>query len=75
MGKYLIFEGEYKNGQRNGEGKEYNWNGELMFEGEYLNGKGKEYYLNDILKFEGEYLKIEELLLLNMMKMVIFYIN
>ena len=34
---YLIFEGEYLNGERNGKGKEYN--GELIFEGEYLNGK------------------------------------
>jgi len=35
----LIFEGEYKNGRKNGKGKE------LLFEGEYLNGKrwnGKE---------------------------------
>ena len=27
----LKFEGEYLNGQRNGKGKEYNWNGELEF--------------------------------------------
>ena len=26
-------------GKRNGKGKEYNDNGELVFEGEYLNGK------------------------------------
>ena len=35
----MIFEGEYKNGRKNGKGKE------LLFEGEYLNGKrwnGKE---------------------------------
>ena len=36
----LIFEGEYKNGRRNGKGKEYR-NGILMFEGEYINGKRK----------------------------------
>ena len=34
-------------GERNGQGKEYNGNGQLIFEGEYLNGKingkGKEY--------------------------------
>ena len=39
--------------------KQY-WNGQLIFEGEYLNGemkgKGKEYYKNGKLKFEGEYL-------------------
>ena len=34
----LIFEGEYKNGQRNGEGKEYANSG-LYFVGNYLNGK------------------------------------
>ena len=39
----LLFEGEYLNGQRNGEGKEYNFiNGKLEFEGEYLNGKKME---------------------------------
>ena len=35
----LIFEGEYLNGKRNGNGKEYNYDGELAFEGEYLNGQ------------------------------------
>ena len=30
----LIFEGEYKNGKRNGEGKEFYENGELKSEGE-----------------------------------------
>ena len=41
----LSFEGEYKNGKRNG--KEYYDNGKLKFVGEYLdekrNGKGNEY--------------------------------
>jgi len=40
IGKYIVYE-------ENGKGKEYNWNGQLEFEGEYLNrkrnGKGKEY--------------------------------
>ena len=44
---------------RHGKGKEYNYDGELMFEGEYLNGerngKGKEYY-DGLLIFDGEYL-------------------
>ena len=44
----LIYEGEYLNGEKNGKGKEYNWQGELELEGEYLkgrrNGKGKKYY-------------------------------
>ena len=35
---YLKFEGEYKNGQRNGKGKEYDKNNNVIFEGEYLNG-------------------------------------
>ena len=56
----LLFEGEYKNGKRNGKGKEYYYGGKLEFEGEYLNGKingkGKEYDSNGKIKFEGEYL-------------------
>ena len=49
---YLIFEGEYKNGKRNGIGKEYDKYsyGKLIYEGEYLDGKrngiGKDYYHN-----------------------------
>ena len=35
----MIFEGEYKNGKRNGKGKEYSTDGDLIFEGEYKNGK------------------------------------
>jgi len=31
--------GEYLNGKRNGNGKEYNEKGKLIFEGEYLNNK------------------------------------
>ena len=50
----------YKNGLRNGKGKEYFINGKLKFEGEYINGKrngkGKEYYGNGKIKFEFEYL-------------------
>ena len=56
---YLVFEGEYLNGKRNGKGKEYD-DGKLVFEGEYLNGKrngkGKEYDVYGTLIFEGEYL-------------------
>ena len=44
----LVFEGEYINGERNGKGKEYDYEGEVKFEGDYdngkRNGKGKEYY-------------------------------
>ena len=35
----IFYEGGYSNGKRNGDGKEYNDKGELVFEGEYLNGK------------------------------------
>ena len=34
----LVFEGQYVNGQKNGKGKEYNWNNCIKFEGEYFNG-------------------------------------
>ena len=51
---------KYKVGERNGKGKEYNNNGKLIFEGEYLNGKrngkGKDYDYDGCLEFEGEYL-------------------
>ena len=47
----------------NGKIYEYNNDGELIFEGEYLNGerngKGKEYYYDGELIFEGEYLNGE----------------
>ena len=55
----IIFEGEYKNGKRDGNGKEYEFK-KIIFEGEYKegkrNGKGKEYFNNNKIKFEGEYL-------------------
>ena len=35
----LLFEGEYKNGKKNGKGKEYYIDQKLKFEGEYFNGK------------------------------------
>ena len=57
--KYNQIVFEIKNGY--GGGKEYNYNGELKFEGEYLNGerngKGTEYYNNGKIRFEGEYLE------------------
>ena len=34
---YLLFEGEYLNGQRNGKVKEYYQNSKIKFEGEYYN--------------------------------------
>ena len=34
-----MFDGEYVNGKRHGKGKEFNSDGKLIFEGEYLYGK------------------------------------
>ena len=55
----LIFEGEYKNGKKNGKGKEYDYVGKLIFEGKYKNGKrdgiGKEYNYDGFIMFEGNY--------------------
>ena len=51
----MIFEGEYISGERNGKGKEYYSDGELLFEGEYLNGKkwnGKGYNENGYIAYE-----------------------
>ena len=53
-----MYEGEYLNDKRNGKGKEYDYKGELIFEGEYLYNyrrKGKE-YIKEKLEYEGEYL-------------------
>ena len=55
--------GKYKILEKNGKGKEYKLNSNLLlFEGEYLNGekngKGKEYYYGNLI-FEGEYLNGE----------------
>ena len=51
--RYIVFE-------KAGKGKEYDWNCQLKFEGEYLNGKrhgkGKEYKEYGKIIFEGEYL-------------------
>ena len=56
---FLIYEGEYLNGERNGKGKEFDEYGNLIFEGHYLygkrNGEGKQYGNDDILGFEGEF--------------------
>ena len=56
---YKMFTGKYIVYDIKGNGKEYNYKDELVFEGEYLNGtrnrKGKEYY-NGKLEYEGEYL-------------------
>ena len=54
----IIYEWKYVNGEINGNGKEYSYDGQLNFEGEYLYGvkiKGKEYLENEII-FEGEFI-------------------
>ena len=55
----LLFKGNYINGEKNGEGKEYD-HGKLLFEGHYKNGirngEGREYFDNLRIQFEGEYL-------------------
>ena len=59
---YKRINGIYREGEKNGKGKEYNISTNIMiFEGEYLNGKrngkGKEYNdYNGVLKFKGKYL-------------------
>ena len=54
----LIAEAEYKDGKKNGKGKEYE-KSKVRFEGEYLNGKkhgkGKEYDSSGKIIFVGEY--------------------
>ena len=56
----MVFEGEYKNGKKNGKGKEFNEEGKkLIFEGTYLNGnryKGVEYDYYCKKDYEGEYM-------------------
>ena len=55
----ILFEGEYLNGQRNGNGTLYNEDGVIIFEGKFLNGrkhgKGKEYNDDGELIFDGEF--------------------
>ena len=61
---YKKIKGIYKEGEKNGKGKEFDISTNIMiFEGEYLNGKrngkGIEYDYNGKLKFEGEYINGE----------------
>ena len=59
---FFSFEGNYLNGKKNGEGKEYHpLFGHMIYEGSYLdekeNGNGKSYYLNNgKLRYVGEFL-------------------
>ena len=55
----ILINGEKLNAKKQGKGKDYDRDGNLVFEGEYLYNrkwKGKEYYKNGKLRFEGEYL-------------------
>ena len=57
----LQFEYKYNNKERYVKGKEYNPQGEIIFNGVYLNGKkwkgfGREYNYKGEITFEGEYL-------------------
>ena len=62
----MIFEGEYKNGKRNGKGKEYE-NDKCIFYGEYLDGDiwegiGIEIEIENDFKYaEGEIYELEYL--------------
>ena len=54
-----MYKGEYSNGKKNGEGKEYNYSGDLIFTGNFINdqrwnGKEKKYYQNR-LSYEINY--------------------
>ena len=52
----ILFEGYYKNGERNGKGTEYDKEYQILtFDGEYYNGKewnGKKYDINGIMMYE-----------------------
>ena len=55
--------GEYINGEKNGEGAEFNKEGQLIYNGQYVNGKregkGNEYLGEKYLIYEGEFLNGE----------------
>ncbi len=62
MENYIMkmeFIGEFKNNERNGKGKEFYPNGNLLYEGNFVNGKydGKGKYIdkNDLFFTEGEF--------------------
>ena len=58
LNNYILFSKRYLLYRTKTEGKEYDWKGRLIFEGEYLKGKrnGKEYNEDEKLIYEGEYL-------------------
>ncbi|MFC1617510.1 NEL-type E3 ubiquitin ligase domain-containing protein, partial [Candidatus Margulisiibacteriota bacterium] len=54
------YDGEYKNGQKDGKGTLFYLNGNVEYEGGFKNGQkhgqGKEYWINGNLKYEGEFI-------------------
>jgi len=55
---HLIYEGQYLNGKRNGNGKEYDLEGKITFEGVFFIGKrweGKGFIKNNLFIFDGTY--------------------
>ena len=61
------------NGEKNGKVREYDYDGNLEFEGEYLYShklRGK-YYINGKLEYEGKYLYDKKWKEKDMMKIVI----
>ena len=54
-----IWKGEYNiENKKNGFGKEYDYDDDLIFEGEYINGLRKlgiEFYIIGTKKYQGEY--------------------
>ena len=56
----LYYEGEIRNGIKNGKGKIFNDSGHLIYEGNFINGMkngdGKEYNENGDLIFEGDFI-------------------
>ena len=53
-----IWMGESKSGKKHGKGKEFDFDNNIVYEGEYENGNrklGVEYYIIGTKKFEGEY--------------------
>ena len=47
-----MFEGEYLNNKRNGKGKEYDFDGNLLFEGEFFNEKNGMEKENNLILME-----------------------
>ena len=53
----IMYEGEYSNGKKNGKIKEYDKNGKLLFEGEYIN----DYRVDDTIFSYGDKFESEEI--------------